>query len=147
MKPTNRRAYFAYGSNTVREIMRARAPEASFVCSARLDGFRWIIAPCGYATVVPAAGRRVYGLLWCITRSDEYNLDLAEGVAIGGYAKRKRSVITCCGKEIMALVYETPSRRVGNRPVTGYVESILDALGSDEFIPSDYIAELLAWLR
>ena len=147
MSAAGRSAYFAYGSNTVGEIMRDRAPEASFVCAARLDGFKWAIAPCGYATVISATGRCVFGSLWCITKSDEYGLDLAEGVGVGGYVKRQREVTTCCGKRIEALVYETPSRRIGRIPMPGYIEEIIYALSGDDFIPQAYLAELRAWLR
>ena len=147
MRSPERRAYFSYGQNCMREVMRDRAPEASFTCSARLYGFRWVIAPCGYATVVPATGRCIYGLLWCITESDEYGLDLAEGVGVGGYVKRLREVTTRCGKQIEALVYETPSRRVGRIPMAGYIEDIVAALGGDDFVPRAYLEELSSWVR
>jgi hypothetical protein len=147
MKSAERRSYFSYGQNTVREIMRDRAPEASFTCSARLDDFRWAIAPCGYATVVPATGRGVYGFLWCITKSDEYGLDLAEGVGVGGYVKRQRRVTTRCGKQIEALVYETPSRRIGRDPKPGYVEDVIASLSGDDFVPRTYLEDLSSWLR
>lgn len=147
MRSAERRPYFSYGQNCVREVMRIRAPEASFTCSARLDGFRWAIAPCGYATVIPAAARQVYGLMWCITECDEYGLDLAEGVGVGGYVKRKREVTTRCGKQVQALVYETPSRRIGRIPVPGYIEDIVAALSGDDFVPRTYLEELSSWLR
>ena len=146
MSISGRRADFPYGMNCVREVMRDRAPEASFVCSARLDGFRWAIAPCGYATVIPAMGRSVYGALWCITKRDEHGLDLAEGVDLGIYVKRQQTVVTCCGKEIDKLIYATRSRRIGRDPTPGYVEDIIAALSDDNFIPQAYLAELREWL-
>lgn len=148
MSTADRRAYFAYGSNTVREVMRDRAPEASFVCFARLDGFKWSIATCGYGTVIPANGRSVYGLLWCITAADEFALDLVEGVGVPeGYVKRRRTVVTQCGREVEALVYESLSRRIGRDPMPGYIEDIIAALSGDEFVPQAYLLELRAWLR
>lgn len=147
MRSGGRRAYFAYGSNTVREIMRTRAPGASFVCSARLDHFQWVIAENGYASVAPKSGSAVFGLLWTITARDKLGLDLAEGVQIGAYVKRSREVITQCGKTLSALTYEVPSLKVGRRPQRGYVEEIITALTSDEFVPVAYLQELASWLR
>lgn len=148
MTAAHRRAYFAYGSNTVREVMRDRAPEASFVCFARLDGFKWSVATCGYATVVPATSRSVYGLLWCITGADEFALDHVEGVGLPeGYVKRQRTVVSRCDKEVYALVYEARSRRIDRDPMPGYVEDIISALSADDFVPQAYLAELRAWLR
>ena len=147
MRTIGRRPYFAYGQNCVREAMRDRAPEASFTCSARLYGFRWVIAPCGYATVIPAAERSVYGLLWCISEGDEFGLDLAEGVGVGGYVKRQRKVNTRCGKQVEALVYETPSRHIGRIPMPGYVEDVIASLSGDDFVPRAYLEELSSWVR
>lgn len=148
MRSKHRRPYFAYGSNTVREVMRERAPEASFACSARLDGFKWAVAPCGYGTVLPALDRSVFGFLWCISAADEFALDLVEGVGLPeGYVRRERTVITRCGKEVGALVYEARSRRAGRDPIPDYVEAIVLALSEDEFVPREYLAELLTWVR
>jgi len=147
MRSTERRSYFGYGSNVLADLMRIRAPGASYVCSAYLDDTRWVIAPCGYATVIPEVGKRTYGVVWTITKDDEHNLDLVEGVGFGGYIKKQRRVTTRCGKQIDALVYETPSRRIGRLPQPGYIEAILDALSSDDFIPARYLTELQSWLR
>ena len=147
MGSDGRHTVFGYGLLVIPEVMKVRAPKASRICSARLDGFRWFITSSGYASTVEDPHAAVFGVLWSITRRDEYELDLAEGVSIGAYVKRSRGVITACGKVVSAMTYEVPSIETGHRPQRGYVEAIVEALASDQFVPVGYIEELLKWVR
>ena len=59
--------YFAYGSNLSRSGMRQRAPGARAIGVAVLEGHRFVIGRDGWASVEPARGQCVYGVLWKIT--------------------------------------------------------------------------------
>src|SRR5258705_1324476 len=56
--------HFAYGSNMSRTLMRQRCPGATELGPARLEGHRFIITRAGYASVEPAPGQAVHGVLW-----------------------------------------------------------------------------------
>ncbi len=75
--------YFAYGSNINLEQMAVRCPNARPVRPVILDNYRLAFRGnagyCGVATVIPARGEKVYGLLWKITPDCERALDRYEG--------------------------------------------------------------------
>src|SRR5258707_8084071 len=56
--------HFAYGSNMSAALMRRRCPGARLEGRACLPGYRFVIMRSGYASVVPAPGSIVHGLLW-----------------------------------------------------------------------------------
>ena len=74
--------YFAYGSNINLEQMAVRCPAATPVCPVVLDDYRLAFRSCsshyGVATIIPAQGEKVYGLLWQIIPRCERALDLYE---------------------------------------------------------------------
>src|SRR5262245_23817551 len=87
MQPKATHQYFAYGSNMVWEQMRLRCPGAQTLGIGKLRDYRFIINQQGVATIVPAATRTVYGVLWEITPSHERTLDDYEGLDDGWYYK------------------------------------------------------------
>lgn len=129
------RHYFAYGSNMIAADMKQRAPEAIEAGNATLEGFEFVIAQSGYASIVPAAGSRVYGVLWQISAADERSLDAYEGVDEGLYRKEQHRV-----GEVVAMVYVETSERRG-RPLPGYLETIVHAAVLRGF-PDEYIRRL-----
>ena len=52
---------------------------------ATLAGYRFVITADGYASVAPAAGQNVHGLVWRLTPRDRVTLDAWENVAGGLY--------------------------------------------------------------
>ena len=85
--------YFAYGSNMDTEQMRWRCPDAKCIDTAVLHGWKFALDEVGYATVVPAAGVSVPGLLWMLSDADEAELDVYEGVRSRCYEKVTLSVV------------------------------------------------------
>ena len=77
--------YFAYGSNMSRALMRPRCPSAREVGVAALTGYRFIIMIDGYASVLPAPGGIVHGLLWRLTPRDRSALNAYECLDAGLY--------------------------------------------------------------
>lgn len=131
--------YFAYGSNMSRGPMRSRCPTAEESGLAILQGYRFAIMANGYASVVPAAGQDVHGLLWRIGPQDLAALDDYEDVAGGLYRQAMLSVLQD-GRSMDALVYLGCETREG-RPTAAYLALVLEA-ARECGLPKAYIEEL-----
>lgn len=137
------RLYFAYGSNMDTAQMAARCPAARRVGTGSVAGMRFLINTRGVATVVPARGARVHGVLWRLTPECERALDGFEGVVWGRYRKRVVAVETRRGT-LPALAYVDPLAIPG-LPRPGYLELVLRAAARAR-LPRDGFARYLAWL-
>lgn len=88
--------YFAYGSNINIGQMACRCPAATPVCPVVLDNYRLAFrGGGGVATIIPAEGEKVYGLLWKLTPVCEQALDQYEGYP-RLYVKEQ---VTVCGRD------------------------------------------------
>jgi len=141
----NRRPCFAYGANMNRASFEARCPSARYLTRAVLPGYRFGIARCGYATVVPDPAGAVHGVLWVISAGDEEELDAFEGMEDGLYLKTEREVRPEGGLPVEAMIYVAADPTPG-RPNPGYLEDILTS-ADREGLPPDYRAELGRWRR
>jgi cation transport regulator ChaC len=131
--------HFAYGSNMSRPLMRARCPGAGAIGLACLSGHRFTITPDGYASVVPAAGGVVHGVLWRLTPRDLAALNAYESLDRGLYVRRQLPV-RHAGRRLRALVY-VATRDGAGRPRPGYQEIVL-AAARDWGLPEDYVRML-----
>jgi gamma-glutamylcyclotransferase (GGCT)/AIG2-like uncharacterized protein YtfP len=138
------RPYFAYASNLVLDAMAQRCPGATPLGPAVLRHHRFRIARSGYATVVPARGAAVHGLLWRISSEDERRLDRYEEVSQGLYRRSVQPVETKDGRPIRALLYQTRDPAPGH-PRPGYLEPVIAAARMHGF-PVQAIDEIAAWL-
>jgi len=134
--------HFAYGSNMSRALMRVHARHARPLGTAVLDHWRFIITADRYASVVPAPGRAVYGVLWRLTPRDLASLNAYESVDSGLYRGRMLTVRRG-GLRVAALVYVGRSRAEG-RPRPGYRETVL-AAAREWNLPDDYLGMLARW--
>jgi AIG2-like family len=135
--------HFAYGSNMHRALMRRHAPAAQPLGVAELADHRFVITADGYASVEPARGRLVHGVLWQITPRDRVTLDSWESVARGLYRAEVLPVRHGDGRR-PALVYV--ARLCGEgRPKAGYMELVIAAAREWNF-PENHIASLERWL-
>ena len=135
--------HFAYGSNMHRAVMCRHAPTAAPVGVARLAGFRFVITMDGYASVEPARGHTVHGVLWRLTPRDRAALDLWENIA-GGLYRAEILTVEQAGARRPALVYVARPRPAG-RPKPGYMEIVVAAARAWE-MPAPYITSLEGWL-
>jgi cation transport regulator ChaC len=135
--------YFAYGSNMSRTPMRARCPTAREVGIATLAGHRLIITTDGYASVVPAPGGVVHGLLWRLAPRDIAALNAYESLDTGLYRIVTLPVRTE-GRQVSAMVYVARTHTPG-LPRPGYLEPVLAAARELAF-PPDYVDALARWL-
>ncbi len=135
--------HFAYGSNMHRALMRKHAPAAAPIGVAALPNYRFVITADGYASVEPARGRTVLGMLWRLTPRDRVTLDAWENIA-GGLYRAATLAVDCNGRRRPALVYVARPRPRG-APKPGYMEIVVKAARELE-LPADYVASLEAWL-
>ncbi len=132
-------AYFAYGSNMSRAAMRRRCPKAVAVGRAWLDRWRFALCAAGYATVVPAPGHRVHGVLWRISLRDLAALNAYEAVDSGLYVRRMLPVR--CGGALRPALLFVAHRRTPGRPRPGY-GPLVAAAARDWQLPTDYVRSL-----
>lgn len=134
--------HFAYGSNMSRALMVPRCRSAVEVGPAVLAGYRFFISADGYASVLPASGGVVHGLVWRLTERDRAALDAYEGIDAGLYQARSMTV-QCGARRLNALVYVGRSRTPG-RPKPGYLDLVLSA-ARDVNLPPAYVRSLARW--
>jgi len=125
-----------------RTLMRAHCPHAQAHGCAVLDDWRFLVTTSGYASIAPARGQRVHGVLWRITPRDLAGLNAYESVDTGLYRSRQVP-LRASGRRISALVYVGRSAMAG-RPKPGYLDLVLDA-ARDWRLPPDYVADLARW--
>jgi hypothetical protein len=134
--------HFAYGSNMSRTLMHRRCPTAVAIGTARLDHWRFLVTRDGYASIVPAPGDAVQGVLWRLSPRDLAAVNAYESLDSGLYRRRMLPVI--CGRQrVAALVYVGRERRAG-RPRPGYQDLVVQA-ARDWDLPDDYIRALQRW--
>jgi gamma-glutamylcyclotransferase (GGCT)/AIG2-like uncharacterized protein YtfP len=136
--------YFAYGLNMSVTLMGRRCPGAAPIGSARLDGWRFIVMRGGYASIVPAPGAVVHGVLWRLTSRDLAALNAFENIDGGLYARRILPVRRGAQRE-PALTYVSRERREG-RPQPGY-QAIVVASARQWNLPAPYVSGLERWAR
>lgn len=135
--------HFAYGSNMSRKGMEARCPSAEPAGLAILEDYRLIIMTDGYASVEPARGQDVYGVLWRLTPRDLSNLNAYESLQAGLY-RRAMLPVLIDRVRLNALVYVGHTSSEG-RAKPGYMESVIEAAHEWE-LPEAYIAGLKRWM-
>ncbi|KAG6860592.1 hypothetical protein C0995_009482 [Termitomyces sp. Mi166 len=136
--------YFAYGSNLWLDQMSRRCPESTYVGTAILSQWKWIICSAGYANVITSTDDIVYGMIYTLTPDDEVKLDGYEGVP-QNYLKYTLPVKVLKGNDqgtlIDALVYVDVERLEEGVPRHEYIARINHAFrdGKNEGIPQEYI--------
>ena len=135
--------HFSYGANMSRAIMRRHARDAAPLGVAELAGHRFVITGDGYASVEPARGETVHGVLWRITPRDRVTLDAWENVSAGLY-RAETVPVRHAGELMPALVYFARRRGEG-RPKPGYIELVVGA-AREWNLPPRHIRGLEAWL-
>jgi len=131
--------YFAYGSNMSMAMMKRRCPSAVAIDTARLDGWRFFIMAAGFASIAPANGSVVHGVLWWLAPRDLAALNAYEGVDGGLYIRRTLPV-RYQGRHEPALVYVGTSPLPG-RPRPAYQWGVAAAARHWQ-LPADYVRAL-----
>jgi gamma-glutamylcyclotransferase (GGCT)/AIG2-like uncharacterized protein YtfP len=137
--------YFAYGSNMDAAQMAVRCKGHVLVGAARLADHRFMIMERGFATVVPAPGEVVHGVVWALTPNDEKALDYYEGVRHGHYARELVRVTLADGGDLEVLTYVASDTGSGT-PKESYIGRIV-AGAIAHGLPEEYVATLREWGR
>jgi hypothetical protein len=134
--------HFAYGSNMSRALMTGRCPGAVALGTAVLDHWRFVICRAGYASIEPAAGALVQGVLWRLDLRDVAAVDAYENLAAGLYIRRTLPVRRG-GKSTPAWVY-VAGRSGHGVPKPSYIHLVVEA-AQDWGLPADYVRTLRRW--
>lgn len=148
--------YFAYGSNMDTSQMAARCPSARVRGIARLPEHRIVFSRfsqsrgCGVASVDPAAGHDVWGVLYKITEDDVSSLDSAEGYRPERPTERNayiRTTVEVFVVEdqpetlIQAQTYIANPQPTPLRPNAAYMQQLINGARTHG-LPQTYINEL-----
>lgn len=136
-----RHLYFAYGSNVSIEQMAQRCPDAVDPRPAVLSDHDWLINERGVATVEPAAGNQVHGVLWQLSEHDLATLDSAEGVPVR-YRRDRLTVHTDEGPA-RAWVY-IDHRVTPGPPRPGYLAKVING-AIHHGLPQGWVDFLHRW--
>jgi gamma-glutamylcyclotransferase len=124
--------YFAYGSNLDRAQMRERCPDASTIGRAMLAGYRIAFAGSSrrwdggaVATLLPARGQNVSGVLYRLSPESFAKLDRLEGHP-DVYIRVRVSVVDEHGRRRHAQAYCLPPLDEA-MPATKYLRKIIRA--------------------
>lgn len=146
MSDDGRCSYFAYGSNMDPVQMADRCPGAEPIQVAVLHDHRLAYtydAPGwegGVATVIPATGEQVWGVVWALTSKHLDTLDEYEGVDIGIYRRELTDVFVNGDRPMDAFIYIT-NDTLTRLPNRRYIDALVR--GAEHFeLPAWYI-ELL----
>jgi len=154
MADSTQTLYFAYGSNLWLDQMRRRCPGSTYIGTALLSKWKWIINTAGYANVIPSQDAIVYGMIYTLTAADETKLDGFEDVP-HDYIKRILPVEFFEkgdhggrreGKKIIqALVYVDVERLNEGPPRSEYITRINKAVNDavEEGIPQEYVEKYI----
>lgn len=133
--------HFSYGANMDRAGMAKRCPGAVALGPALLDNYRFIITADGYASVAPASGESVHGVLWKLTPRDLQALNIFESLDSGLY-RHVMLPVRIGARRMQAGVYI--GRRHEGKPKPGYLELIV-AAAREWKLPADHIVQLERW--
>jgi hypothetical protein len=138
------RPYFAFGANMEVAGMARRCPGARPLGRAELDHHRFAIVHPGYATVMPARGSRVHGVLWMLGVRDLAILDAYENLPSGLYGREERPV-RHSGRLMRAIIYFVRNPKPASvRP--GYLEDCVLPAARHWELPADYIKGIEAFI-
>ena len=137
--------YFGYGSNMHRGTFAGRRrmkPLATRV--GRLDDHRLCfnipIGPGerGVANVVPAAGSRVWGVLYLVTTEEFDRLDRTEAVHLGVYRRTPVEVVVAGEERVAAFTYCSMRTVEGRKPSPRYMRLLLEG-AREHGLPAEYL--------
>jgi hypothetical protein len=137
--------YAAYGSNMNPAQMAERCPHSPRHGTGWLEGWRLAFGgeDIGWegalATVVEAAGHRVFVVLYELTNADGRSLDRWDGATIGYYRKIRVRIATLDG-DVLAWLYVLNDYE-GGLPSARYLGIMADA-AEVAGAPADYVRQL-----
>ena len=117
--------YFAYGSNLNHKQMAARCKDSSYIKKYNLKGFNLCFShkteqsKYGHANVVKNKSLKVPGAIWDISKEDENELDVYEGVDYNYYQKKYFKIN---GKKVLIYIQKIYFKK---KPNSTYLHTII----------------------
>lgn len=135
--------YVAYGSNLNLNQMAYRCPSAKIYRTGILNN--WELLYRGHknnshATISRKRGGKVPVLIWEITSSDEYQLDIYEGFPT--YYYKQNIMVTIGNQKKKAMAYIMNKSQKPGRPSKSYIETIYQGYLDNSF-DIDYLTKSL----
>lgn len=144
--------YFCYGDDMDGDRMRAMCPSASFVCTARLPGYRLEFVghskrwDGGEEALVNDGGRSVWGVVYRLGYTDGDLLDAWKDIRLNGTGLRfhyLEDVFAEDGAVHSALVYQKSELGKPTAPSGEYLAAVIAAAVS-RGLPAPYVDALRA---
>ncbi|KAA0676996.1 gamma-glutamylcyclotransferase [Roseomonas genomospecies 6] len=121
-----RRFYFAYGSNMDAAQMDRRCRAHRHIGVGVLSDHAFQINRRGVATIVPATGETVEGVVWSVSAADIAALDRWEGTDEGIYLRHAAPVRVAALDQVLPMVvYTAADTACGTTCRPGYAERVL----------------------
>lgn len=142
--------YFAYGSNMLEERLQRRVPDATFLTTGSVRGYRLLFHKrstdgSGKCNIVAtnSASDVVHGVAYEVPEDRLGALDRAEGVGYGYNHNYDITVRLAEGTDTRMLAYVADSSAIDNTliPYTWY-HGLVVAGAEQHQLPEDYIADL-----
>ncbi|MEJ0013154.1 MAG: gamma-glutamylcyclotransferase family protein [Bauldia sp.] len=145
--------YFAYGSNLDLLQMQLRCPDAQFVSTAKLDGYRVcfprrsVIRDCAVISIEPSMSESVWGALYELDGTDIQRLDEREGYdkrrdrALNQFNRITVRVETADERAVVAEVYVAVPTANPGLPSPQYV-GYLVASAAECGLPKSHLVKL-----
>lgn len=137
--------YFAFGANMCSSVLRTRRVSPLSSEAARLDGFRLVFGEPGFpplepvfASIEPAEGEAVHGVLFRLTRRDFARIDSTEGP---GYDLLRVDVVGSVHGSARARAFRTRKPVRGRKPSRRYVD-LLRSGAREHGLPAEYVRRL-----
>lgn len=147
--------YFAYGSNLDLMQMQLKCPDAQFVSTARLDGYRVcfprrsFVRDCAIISIEPDAAESVWGALYEVEDGDMKRLDEREGFSARREAARNVRnrvtvrVETSDERSVTAEAYVAVASDDPGQPSPHYI-GYLVASAAECGLPKSHLVKLAA---
>ncbi|XP_049606836.1 gamma-glutamylcyclotransferase [Syngnathus scovelli] len=145
-------AYFAFGSNMLKERLCLENPSATFLDIGRLKDYRldfglWAESVAsswhgGVATIRQSPGSEVWGVIWTIRRDQLDNLDYQEGIHEGLYSPLEVTVESSNHGEMLCRTYQMNNFHAF--PTSPQYKHVVCWGAEQNGLPGDYIGGLQA---
>jgi hypothetical protein len=139
---------FTYGEFMNSYNIKFRCPDALSLGMATLKGYQFMINSKGTASIVPAQGKEVQGVIWRVTPLDEREIDISEGYdedpGKSRCDKLPLPVSMSSGMPATAKVYIDKDTEPGT-PNQGYIQKVITGAVEHALDKSYIDAELRKW--
>ncbi|XP_077404783.1 gamma-glutamylcyclotransferase a [Vanacampus margaritifer] len=145
-------AYFAFGSNMLKERLHLENPSATFLDTGRLKDYHLDFGMWGkntesswhggVATIRENPGSEVWGVIWTISRDHLDSLDHQEGVHRGIYSPLEIRVESSNHGEMLCRTYQMNNFHA--RTTSPQYKQVVYWGAEQNGLPEDYVDRLLA---